>query len=134
VIRVLVVDDHHYFRSCLVALLAASDDIDVVGECEDGSEVLAAVQALQPDVVVLDVRMPQRSGLEVAADLQREHPRVAVIILTGDSSSAAGRAVAKVRGVAEHLLKGGHPGLVLDAVRRAGAAVGPHWAGDPGTG
>jgi DNA-binding NarL/FixJ family response regulator len=67
--RVLVVDDHDFFRSCLLVLLASTRDLLAVGECRDGLEVLEAVRTLAPDVVLMDVRMPRRAGLEALGDL-----------------------------------------------------------------
>jgi DNA-binding NarL/FixJ family response regulator len=117
--RVLVVDDHHFFRSCLVDLINASGDIAVIGECTDGSQVLATVDQLRPDVVLMDVRMPHLSGLQVAAALQVKDPQVGVVLLTSDTASSS-RAAARASGVVGYLLKGSDPDLILDALRHSG--------------
>jgi DNA-binding NarL/FixJ family response regulator len=119
--RVLVVDDHHFFRSCVVDLINASGDIVVAGECSDGREVLGAVQELQPDVVLMDVRMTHVSGLDAAAALQSERLEVGVILLTSDTAESS-RAAARAAGVASYLLKGTDPALILDALREAAQA------------
>jgi DNA-binding NarL/FixJ family response regulator len=120
--HVLVVDDHAFFRSCLVDLINASGDIAVVGECADGSQVLAAVVELQPDVVLMDVRMPRLSGLDAAAALRHEQPHVRVVLLTSDTAESS-RAAARVTGVASYLLKGVDPDRILDAIRGAAQAA-----------
>jgi DNA-binding NarL/FixJ family response regulator len=121
--RVLIVDDHPFLRLCLVDLIGASDDLEVVGECADGSEVLAAVGELRPDVVLMDVRMPQLSGLDTAAALQHQQPQVKVVILTSDVTRSS-RATAHACGVADYLLKTADPHSVLDSIRRVTASPG----------
>ena len=81
-IRVLLVDDHEVVRRGLQLLLETSDDIEVVGEASDGAEALSAVEQTQPDVVLMDIRMPRVDGIEATERLRVEHPGVAVVILT----------------------------------------------------
>lgn len=119
--RVLIVDDHPFLRICLIDLINASADLDVVGDCSDGTEVLSAVDELQPDVVLMDVRMPHLSGLDTAAALQTHHPDVRVVILTSDTTRSS-RATAEAHGVADYLLKSADPHSVLDAIRCAAAS------------
>jgi DNA-binding NarL/FixJ family response regulator len=121
--RVLIVDDHPFLRTCLTDLINASADLEVVGDCADGTEVLPAVEELQPDVVLMDVRMPHLSGLDTAAALQHLQPHVKVVILTSDTTTSS-RAIAWANGVAEYLLKGADPLAVLDAIRRVAASAG----------
>ena len=122
---VLVVDDHPFFRTCLVDLINASGDLQVVGECADGTEVAAAVPALTPAVVLMDVNMSEMSGLEAAAILQRQGSAASVIMLSSDTSHTS-RASARAYGAAGYLIKGGHPDLTLQAIRRV-AAGGTAW-------
>ena len=68
-IRVLIVDDEHPARERLKQLLASVDDLEVIGEAEDGQEALEKIQDLKPDLVFLDIQMPVSTGLEVAASL-----------------------------------------------------------------
>jgi DNA-binding NarL/FixJ family response regulator len=127
-IRVLVVDDHPFFRFCLVGCINASGDLEVVGECADGAEVAAAVPEVEPEVVLMDVRMGEMSGLEAAATLQRQGNPARVVMLTSDAAGTS-QAAARAYGAAGYLIKGGRPDRVLDAIRRV-AAGGTAWPED----
>ena len=81
-IKVLVVDDHVLFRRGVEMVLGSTADIVVVGEAADGDAALVRAVELQPDIVLLDVRMPGRGGLDVCADLVAAVPGVRVIMLT----------------------------------------------------
>src|SRR4051794_13985252 len=128
--QVLVVDDYAFFRGCLVDLVNASEDLEVVGECADGSEVAAAVHELRPDVVVMDVRMPTVSGIDAAAHVGGINSTTRVIMLTSDTADSS-RAAARANGAAGYLIKGNNPDLVLDAIREV-ARGGTVWPGDLG--
>ncbi len=82
-ITVLIADDHGLFREGLVLLLAQQDDIRVVGEAEDGLQTLSMTEALQPDILLLDIRMPKLSGLEVLKQMRVKSPRTRTLILSG---------------------------------------------------
>jgi two-component system response regulator DevR len=81
-IRVLIVDDHEMVREGLMAMLRSEPDFEVVGQTGHGGEVAALVESSRPDVVLLDTRLPDISGVEVCRRLTRKHPEVAVVILT----------------------------------------------------
>lgn len=81
-IRVLVVDDHTILREGLRAMLALYEDIQVVGEAENGREAVEKVRALSPDVVLMDIAMPELGGLEATAEIRRTSPNTRVLILT----------------------------------------------------
>jgi two-component system response regulator DevR len=81
-IRVLIVDDHEMVREGLMAMLRSEADFEVVGQTGHGGEVAALVESTRPDVVLLDTRLPDISGVEVCRRLTRKHPDVAVVILT----------------------------------------------------
>jgi two-component system response regulator NreC len=81
-IKVLVVDDHTIVRDGICALLALAGDIEVVGEATNGSEALAKVKDLNPDVVLMDIAMPIMGGLEATRRLRKEFPKVKVLVLT----------------------------------------------------
>jgi two-component system NarL family response regulator len=80
--RILVADDHRLVLDGIVRSLAAEDDIEVVGCARTGAEVLPRVRELLPDLVLLDIRMPRRNGLECLAQLRTYHPEVKVVMLT----------------------------------------------------
>ncbi|MEX1078136.1 MAG: response regulator transcription factor [Homoserinimonas sp.] len=81
-IRVLVADDHPIVRSGIVALLRAAADVEVIGEASTGTEAVALALDLQPDIVLMDLRMPGLDGDQATAQILARHPRVKVIILT----------------------------------------------------
>ena len=82
-ITVLIADDHALFREGLVMLLAQQDDIEVVGEAADGLQALRMAEALQPDIVLLDILMPEVGGLEVLPKIRAKSPRTKVLVLSG---------------------------------------------------
>jgi two-component system nitrate/nitrite response regulator NarL len=85
-IKVLVADDHPVVRRGLQSLLAKQERLTIVGEAADGEEALQKALALSPDVVLLDISMPRRDGLEVTAVLRKDAPRIKVLILSVHSN------------------------------------------------
>ena len=83
--RVVVADDHPVFRAGMVTVLDELSDVEVVAQAADGEEAIAAAAEHQPDVVLMDLRMPGVGGLEATARIRVEHPDVAVVVLTMDS-------------------------------------------------
>jgi DNA-binding NarL/FixJ family response regulator len=90
--RVLVVDDHPSFRSCVRALLT-SEGFDVVGEAEDGESALALAAELSPDLVLLDIQLPDISGFEVASRLHEKNPELEIILVSSRDQDAYGPAL-----------------------------------------
>jgi len=82
-IRIVIVDDHEIVRRGISAILRGDAEFQVVGEAKDGKEALRVVRETQPDVAVVDVRLPEISGVELCYRIQREAPRTQVLILTG---------------------------------------------------
>lgn len=80
--RVLLVDDHAILRDGLRALLNYYDDVEVVGEADDGAEAMAKVGELKPDVVLMDVAMPGMNGIEATRLVRQRYPQIRVLILT----------------------------------------------------
>jgi len=126
-IRVLVVDDHAVVREGLRSFLELQDGIDVAGEACDGEEALAEAARLEPDVVLMDLVMPNLDGVAALRRLREELPRARVIVLTSfldeDKLLPALRA-----GAAGYLLKNAPPQEVARAVRVAhggGAVIDP---------
>ncbi|MBN1953876.1 MAG: response regulator transcription factor [Anaerolineae bacterium] len=81
-LRILLVDDHILFRKGLVRLLDAQPDFDVVGEAADGNEALEQAHTLQPDVVLMDLRMPVCDGIKATRQIKQELPSVRVVMLS----------------------------------------------------
>jgi DNA-binding NarL/FixJ family response regulator len=81
-ITILVVDDHPLFRKGLINIFALEDDIEVVGECEDGQQGLDETRRLQPDVVILDINLPEMNGLQVTHHLKADRSGINIVLLT----------------------------------------------------
>jgi DNA-binding NarL/FixJ family response regulator len=127
--RVLLVDDHAFVRAQIAEILSAAPDIEVTGACADGADVVPAAAAATPDVILMDLRMPIKSGIEATRDLLAVAPGVRVVILTGSPTPGAVLASAEA-GAVGLLLKGGDPDLLIEAVRTV-AAGGTAWAIEP---
>jgi DNA-binding NarL/FixJ family response regulator len=81
-IRILVADDHLVYRIGIRNLLGSEDGFEVVGEASDGSQAIELYRALKPDVLLLDLRMPQRNGIEVVRAIRGEEPAAHILIVT----------------------------------------------------
>ena len=123
-IRVLIADDHALVRRGLEQLVGSAADIDVVGTVADGAQAVEAVARLAPDVVLMDISMPVRDGIEATRQIVAAHPHVRVVMLT---SFADQRKVvdAIAAGASGYLLKDGDPDDVAAAVRAAHAGDAP---------
>jgi DNA-binding NarL/FixJ family response regulator len=123
-IRVMLVDDHRLVREGLATLLVAAGDIEVVGTAADGAGVVSAAAACEPDVVLMDLSMPEVDGVEATKRLLAERPDVRVVALT---SFAEQRQVADAlaAGAVGYLLKDTAPDALFDAVRAAHAGHAP---------
>ena len=108
-VRVLVVDDHPVVREGICAVLATEEDIDVVGQADGGEEAIALVDQVQPDLLVLDLMMPGRAGLDVITEVTDHFPDVRVLVLSMHDSEGY---------VVEALRRGAHG----YAVKQAAAA------------
>lgn len=120
VITLAVCDDHEMVREALAVVLGSFEDISVVGVAESSATLVDVVQGFDPDVVLVDVRLGQESGLDVARHAKAVSPRLKVIMLT----SFAGDQVlvdASELGAVAFLLKSGRPHEIADAVRSVAA-------------
>jgi DNA-binding NarL/FixJ family response regulator len=115
-IRVVIADDHPAFLSGLRFMLTAADNIDVAAEAATGTEAVAVVHVEQPDVVVMDLNMPELGGIEATRRIVADSPHVAVLVLTmlEDDESVFAAMRAGARG---YLLKGAGPDDIERAVR-----------------
>ncbi len=120
-LRVLVVDDHALFRRGLQMVLEQERDLELVGEASDGNEAVEKALALMPDVILMDVRMPKRSGIEATAHIKDELPHVKILMLTISDEEADLYEAIKA-GASGYLLKEIPIEEVADAIRSV-------WAG-----
>ena len=117
-IRVLLCDDHRIVREGLKQILADTGDIEVAGEAVDGPAVLAAARTLAIDLVLLDIAMPVRDGLDVLKALKDELPRLPVLMLSTYPEKQYAARCLKL-GAAGYLNKGADPGELARAIRKA---------------
>jgi len=117
-IRVLLVDDHAVVRSGLSFFLSTTDDIEVVGEAADGEQALRLCAQLHPDVVVMDMLMPQMDGFTAIQHIRQQHPAIRVLALT---SFLEGEFVQRAlqAGASGYLLKDVQARDLADAIRAA---------------
>lgn len=116
-IRLLIADDHEVVR-CGLKSLVADTDIEVVGEATSGDAAISMAESLKPDVVLLDIRMPDGDGLMTLGRIKLENPQLPVLILsTYDNPTYVARAVAL--GANGYVLKGDSRDRLLDAIRVA---------------
>ena len=119
-VRVLLIDDDALVRAGLRVILSTAEDIDVVGETDDGAGAVAAVRQHRPDVVLMDIRMPQMDGVTATAALRRLDPPPQVIVLT--TYQADEHVVAALRaGASGFLVKDTPPADIIAAVRLVSA-------------
>jgi DNA-binding NarL/FixJ family response regulator len=119
-IRVFLLDDHEIVRRGVRELLESEGDIEVVGEAGTAEQALARIPATRPDVAVLDVRLPDGTGVEVCRDIRSEHPEIACLMLTSFSDDEA-LFEAIMAGAAGYVLKQVRGNELVDAVRRIAA-------------
>lgn len=117
---VLIVDDQPAVRSAVRDWLAYDTDLDIVGQAGDGTAALALAQELQPDIVLIDIKMPNLDGIATATALRQVAPQAQVIILT-IYDDLASRAMAQAAGVAAFVAKHDSVDALLAAIREVAA-------------
>jgi DNA-binding NarL/FixJ family response regulator len=115
--RVLVVDDHAMLREALVELLV-HDGFDVAGEAADGADAVALAKQLEPDAVLMDLRMPVMGGLDATRLIKDARPAIQVVLLTAFESPALERQ-AEEAGCFAYLVKGAPPGTIRQVLHQA---------------
>lgn len=116
-INVMIVDDHLIVREGLKQIITESSDIRVVDEASNGTEALAKVKHAECDVLLLDISMPGRSGLEILKDLKHEAPSLSVLILTMHPEEQYAVRVLKA-GASGYLTKESAPDELIEAIRK----------------
>ena len=123
-IRVLIAEDHALVRGGLVELIGGADDLEVVGAAADGREALALAKDLQPDVLLMDISMPELDGIEAARAITEAVPEVRIVMLT--AFSERDRVLAALdAGAIGYQLKDADPNELFEAVRAAARGEAP---------
>jgi DNA-binding NarL/FixJ family response regulator len=123
-IRVMLVDDHALLRAGLAQLLSTVEDIDVVAEAVDGADAQAQAVSVAPDVMLIDINMPNVDGIEATRQITRSCPSIKIVALT--SFSDRERVVAMLdAGAVGYLLKDAEPAEVVRGIRAAAAGGAP---------
>jgi two-component system, NarL family, response regulator LiaR len=118
IIRILIVDDHAVVRQGLGVLLSVYDDFEFVGEASNGREAVAACEALQPVVILMDLLMPEMNGIEATQIIRQKYPDIRVIALTSFDEPSL-KQLAREAGVVGFLLKTASIDDIVQAIRIA---------------
>ena len=115
-IKLMIADDHRLFREGLKALLTVTDDIEIIAEAEDGNGALKKCMELRPEIILMDINMPEINGIHATQQILEKFPQIGVIMLTmlEDDASVFNAMRAGARG---YLLKGADPQEVLSVIR-----------------
>jgi two-component system response regulator DevR len=126
-LRLLVVDDHEVVREGLVALLARRDEFQVVAEAGSVAEAIAAARRFVPDLVVMDVRLPDGSGIEACRDIRAEFPAMRIVMLTSypDEEAVLSAILAGASGYLLKQIRGRDLVSALEAVGRGNSLLDP---------
>ena len=119
-VRVLICDDAPAMRSLLCVVIGLREGMSVIGEAADGDEAIVQAELLQPDVILLDLAMPRRTGLEALPEINRVAPESKIVILSGFAASIIDDEVV-AHEVASYLQKGVEPDDILAAIEAAAA-------------
>lgn len=119
-IKVLIIEDHPLFREGLERALSLEDDIAVIGMAKDGAEGLRYMRQLSPDVIILDVNLPDLNGLQVAQKLTSERPEIGVVMLTAYHDTAQ-VLYAMRAGASAYCAKDISPDALVDILRKVAA-------------
>jgi two-component system, NarL family, response regulator DevR len=126
-LRILVVDDHEVVRQGIVSLLDHHDGFQVVAQAATAAEAIAAAGTYRPDVIVMDIRLPDGSGVEATREIRAQHPETRVIMLTSypDDEAVFASIVAGASGYLLKQVRGRDLVAALEAVGRGGSLLDP---------
>jgi DNA-binding NarL/FixJ family response regulator len=123
-VRILVADDHAPMRSAFAAILAYGRGLEVVGEAHDGREALLKCEELRPDLILMDLSMPEMDGIEATRQIKERLPTTVVLVVTShEDEDLMLRAIRA--GAAGYVLKGDEPSRLIAAVREAMSGESP---------
>lgn len=114
---ILIVDDHPVFRAGLTALVNLESDLAIAGEAHDAVQAMSAIESLRPDLVLMDMSLPGKSGLELLKDVRAMHPGLPVLIISMHDEAIYAERVLKAGGRG-YIMKQAGPDKVIEAVRR----------------
>lgn len=114
--RVMLVDDHPLIREAIGHLIASAPEFELIGEAADGRECLARIDELNPDILILDIAMPEVNGEQVARELRRRHPELKIIALSGYTDRQFVRAMTKA-GAKGYVVKSASGRELIHALR-----------------
>jgi DNA-binding NarL/FixJ family response regulator len=115
VVRVLIADDQTLFRSGLAKLLEEDPRVEIIGQASDGADVIKRAAALKPDVVLMDLKMPNVDGIEATRTIASEHPEIKVLVLTTfDADSYVLQALRA--GASGYVLKDSQPSAIISSI------------------
>jgi DNA-binding NarL/FixJ family response regulator len=115
-ISIVIADDSNEFRTILRLFLESARDFSVIGEARDGKEALTLTEALEPDILLLDLRMPKMDGFEVLDYLQESESPAEVIVLTSHADFYYEKQALN-RGASRYISKGGAPDRLIETIR-----------------
>ena len=115
--RVLIADDHPIFRAGLKEVLSKDPEVKSIGEAENGVKALALARKERWDVILLDVVMPEKDGIEVLSTLQRERPKLPILVLSAHPEDQMALRLLKA-GAAGYITKDQAPNILLSAIRK----------------
>jgi DNA-binding NarL/FixJ family response regulator len=115
-VRIVIADDHGLVRQGLRSMLSREEDLEVVGEAEDGREAVEMCSRLRPHLVLMDVRMPQMNGLVATRQIKQRHPKITVLMVTMQENPDYLLEAVKA-GAAGYVLKGSHNSQIMSAIR-----------------
>jgi DNA-binding NarL/FixJ family response regulator len=120
-LRVVLVEDNDVFRDALALLFELREDVELVAALPDGSEAVGVCARLEPDVFLVDYRLPGLDGVEVAQAVRYAYPDVGVVCLSGGEIGGPATAALRAAGVDEVVLKDEPFEVILEAIRRVGS-------------
>lgn len=115
--KIVIADDHAVVRMGLVQIISETSDLEVIAEAENGNLLLDKIRALQPDVVLMDINMPEKSGWDVMMQLKIESPKLPVIVLSISPEKDFAVKFFKA-GASGYLTKASAPEQLVDAIRK----------------
>jgi NarL family two-component system response regulator LiaR len=115
-IRILIADDHAIVREGLRALIGGKPDLELIGEAADGQEAIERAHDLHPEVILMDLVMPRKSGLEAICEIRQDNPQARILVLTSFAEDAQVLSAIKA-GALGYLLKDSSPHELIEAIR-----------------